>query len=135
WSVLGSRDIDGRPESGRRWLPSESRIRTTRNGQSFGKYAQSALTDEVNYKVFGQEKQKDYVMRKLTRTLTQSGLLAVLLQRQRSEVIRLAQRGAHRKHMRASVWNTLTWPYRALTARRLVAVSAEPFVGTIPRQT
>ena len=59
-------------------------------------------------------------MRKLTRTLTQSGLLAVLLQRQRSEVIRLAQRGAHRKHMRASVWNTLTWPYRALTARRLV---------------
>jgi hypothetical protein len=74
-------------------------------------------------------------MRKLTQTLTQSGLLAVLLQRQRSEVIRLAQRRAHRKHMRAALWNTLTWPYRALTARRLVAVSAEPFVGTIPRQT
>ena len=73
-------------------------------------------------------------MRKLTQTLTQSGLLAVLLQRQRSEVIRLAQR-AHRKHTRASLWNTLTWPYRALTARRLVGDSAERFVGTVPRQT
>ena len=31
---------------------------TTRNGQSFGKYAQSALTDGVNYIVFGQEKQE-----------------------------------------------------------------------------
>jgi hypothetical protein len=37
-----------------RWLPSESWIRTTRNGQSFGKYAQSALTDGVNYIVFRQ---------------------------------------------------------------------------------
>ena len=74
-------------------------------------------------------------MRKLPQTLTQSGLLAVLLQRQRSEVIRLAQRRAHRKHMRASLWNTLTWPYRALTARRLVGDSAEPFVVTVPRQT
>ncbi len=74
-------------------------------------------------------------MRKLTQTVTQSGLLAVLLQRQRSEVIRLAQRRAHRKHMRASLWSTLTWLYRALTAPRLVSDSAEPFVGTIPRQT
>jgi len=74
-------------------------------------------------------------MRKLTQTLTQSGLLAVLLQRQRSEVIRLAQRRAHRKHMRAALWNTLTWPYRALTARTLVGDSAEPFVGTVPRRT
>jgi hypothetical protein len=73
-------------------------------------------------------------MSKLTQTLTQSGLLAVLLQRQHSEVIRLAQR-AHRKHTRASLWNTLTWPYRALTARRLVGDSAERFVGTVPRQT
>ena len=72
----------------------------------------------------GQEKQKnyDYVVRKLTPTLTltQSGLLAVLLQRQRSEVIRLARRHAHRKHIRPALWNTLTWPYRVLTAPRLV---------------
>jgi hypothetical protein len=71
-------------------------------------------------------------MRKLTQTLTQSGLLAVLLQRQRDAVIELAQRRAHRKHTRASLWNTLTWPYRALTARRLVAVSAEPLCRNRP---
>jgi hypothetical protein len=74
-------------------------------------------------------------MRKLTQTLTESGLLAVLLQRQRYAVIELARRRAHRKHMRAALWNTLTWPYRALTARRLVGDSAERFVGTVPRQT
>jgi hypothetical protein len=55
-------------------------------------------------------------MRKLTPTLTQSGLLAVLLQRQRYRVIQLSQRRAHRARMRAALWNTLTWPYRALTA-------------------
>ncbi len=46
----------------------------------------------------------------MTPTLTQSGLLAVLLQRQRYKVIQLAQRGAHRKHVRAAVWSILTWP-------------------------
>ena len=71
----------------------------------------------------------------LTQTLTQSGLLAVLLQRQRDKVIQFAERRAHRKHMRAALWNTLTWPYRALTARTLVGDSTEPFVGTVPRRT
>jgi hypothetical protein len=70
-----------------------------------------------------------------TLTLTQSGLLAVLLQRQRYAVIQLARRRAHRRNMRAVLWNTPTWPYRALTARTLVGDSAEPFVGTVPRQT
>ena len=74
-------------------------------------------------------------MRKLTQTLTQSGLLAVLLQRQRQAVIELDQRRAHRKHMHAVLWNTFTWPYRVLRAPRLVDVSAEPFVRTIPRHT
>ena len=54
-----------------------------------------------------------------TLTLTQSGPLAVLLQRQRDAVIQLDRR-AHRKHMRAAFWKTLTWPFRALTARTLV---------------
>ncbi len=70
-----------------------------------------------------------------TLTLTQSGLLAVLLQYQRYKVIQLARRRAHRKQMRAALWSTLTWPYRALTAPRLVDDSAEPFVGTVPRRT
>ena len=52
-------------------------------------------------------------------TLTQSGPLAVLRQRQRDAVIQL-DRHAHRKHMRAAFWKTLTWPFRALTARTLV---------------
>ena len=51
-----------------------------------------------------------------TLTLTQSGLLAVLLQRQRYAVIELAQRRAHRKHMRAALWKTLTC--RALCRNR-----------------
>ena len=72
-------------------------------------------------------------MRKLTPTLTQSGLLAVLLQRQRDKGIQLARRRAQRKHIRAALWNTLTWPYRALTAPTLVGDFAEPFVGTVPR--
>jgi len=55
-------------------------------------------------------------MRKLTPTLTQSGLLAVLLQRQGYKISQLARRRAQRKHMRAALWSTLTWPWRALTA-------------------
>ena len=74
-------------------------------------------------------------MRKLTSSLTQSGLLAVLLQRQRYKVMQLAQRRAHHKHMRAALWNTLTWPYRALTTPTLVGDSAELLVGTVPRRT
>ena len=67
-------------------------------------------------------------MTKSTPTLTQSGLLAVLLQRQRYKVIQLARRRAQRKHVGAALWNTLT---RALTT--LVGDSAEPLVGTVPR--
>ena len=40
-------------------------------------------------------------MTKSTPTLTQSGLLAVLLQRQRCKVIELARRRAHRQQARA----------------------------------
>jgi hypothetical protein len=54
-------------------------------------------------------------MRKLTPTLTQSGLLAVLLQRQRYKIRQLASRREQRKHMGVALW-TLTWPLRALTA-------------------
>ena len=68
-----------------------------------------------------------------TLTLTQSGLLAVLLQRQRYAVIELAWRRAHRQHMRTAFWNALTWPWRALTAPRLADDSAEPVVETVPR--
>ncbi len=59
-------------------------------------------------------------MTKSTQTLTQSGLLAVLLQRQRYRVFQLARRSAHRKRVHAAFWNTLTWGQRALTAPKLV---------------
>jgi hypothetical protein len=48
-------------------------------------------------------------MTRSTPTLTQSGLLAVLLQRQHYKFIQLAQRRAHRRHMRAALWDILTW--------------------------
>jgi hypothetical protein len=74
-------------------------------------------------------------MRKLTPTLTQSGLLAVLLQRQRYKLIQVARRRAYYKRVRVAFWSTLTWPFRALTAGTLVDGSARPLVGTLPRHT
>ncbi len=73
-----------------------------------------------NCPVSGEKNRKNYVMIKSTPTLTltQSGLLAMLLQRQRYAVIQ------------AALWSNLTWPWRALTAPRLD--SAKPLVGTAP---
>jgi hypothetical protein len=59
-------------------------------------------------------------MTKSTPTLTQSGLLAVLLERQRYRVFELAQRSAHRKRVQTAFWNTLTRARRAITASTLV---------------
>src|SRR3989442_1659226 len=74
-------------------------------------------------------------MPNLTPTFTQSGLLALLLQHRLRKVIQLAGRRAHRKHMHAAFWSTLTWPWRALTAPKLLDDSAEPVVGTLRRHT
>jgi hypothetical protein len=59
-------------------------------------------------------------MTKSTQTLTQSGLLAVLVQRQRYRVFQLVRRSAHRKGVHATFWNTLTWARRTLTVPKLV---------------
>ena len=80
-------------------------------------------------------------MRKLTPTLAQSGLLAVLLQRQRYKISQLAWRRAQREHMRAALWSTLTWPWRALTApvpvrhsrRALCRIPLAPILNLLPR--
>jgi hypothetical protein len=58
-------------------------------------------------------------MTRSTPTLTQSGMLAVLLEHQRRKVIELAWRHKHRQHLCAAFWKILTWPFRALTARTL----------------
>ncbi|PYK94783.1 MAG: hypothetical protein DME40_01700, partial [Verrucomicrobia bacterium] len=78
---------------------------------------------------------ENYVMIKSTTTLTQNGLLAVLLERQRYKEFQLARRRAYRKHMRAVFWSALTWPWRALTAPKLPDDSAEPIVGAFSHRT
>ena len=67
--------------------------------------------------------ERKQVMTRSTSTLTQSGLLAVLLQHQYYKVIQLAWRRAHRKHMLAAFWSTLSWPWRALRVPMPVPVS------------
>ena len=78
---------------------------------------------------------KNYVMAKSNLTITQSGLLPILLQRQRHKVIELAQRRAHGRQVRAPFWSSLTRRSGALTARTLVDDSGKPSVGTVPRHT
>jgi hypothetical protein len=80
-------------------------------------------------------------MRKLTPTLTQSGLLAVLLQRQRYKISQLARHRAQSNQMRATLWSTLTWPWRALAApvpvrhsrRALRRIPPAPILNLLPR--
>ena len=78
---------------------------------------------------------KDYVMTKSNLTLTESGLLAVLLQRQHYKIIQLTRHRAQRSQVRAPFWSSLTRRWRAFTARTLVDDSAKPSVGTVPRHT
>src|SRR5437763_1536389 len=74
-------------------------------------------------------------MPNLTPTLTQSGLLALLLQHRLRKVIQLARRHAHRNYPRAAFWSTLTWPWRVLTAPKLLDDSAEPIGRALRRHT
>ena len=74
-------------------------------------------------------------MSKSTLTLTQSGLLAVLLEQQRRKVIESARRRAQREHRHAAFWSILKGRFRALTARTRVDESAEPAVRAVPRHT
>jgi hypothetical protein len=68
-------------------------------------------------------------------TLTQSGLLAVLLERQRYKAVQSAWRHVRCEKMRAVFWRTLTWPLHVRTAPTAARDSAKPLVGTIPRHT
>jgi hypothetical protein len=126
-----------RAESGRQRFLAPSRVGDPRSKKRliFRKIRPERTQRRGKLQSLRTKKQKDFVMRKLIPTLTQSGLLAVLLQRQRYKVIQLAQRRAHRKHTRATLWNTLTWPYRALTTPTLVSDSAKLLVATVTRHT
>ena len=70
-----------------------------------------------------------------TLTLTQSGLLAVLLQRQRYKAIQWAWRRAHPEKMRAAFLRKLKSLFHLRRIRSHVGDSAKPLIGTIPRHT
>jgi hypothetical protein len=71
-----------------------------------------------------------------TATLTQSGLLAALLQHQRRKVIELTQRRAEREQMRGLLRSSLTWllarAHSVIAARRFRRTSAQRI---LPRHT
>ena len=72
---------------------------------------------------------KDYVMTKSNLTLTQSGLLAVLLQRQHYKIIQLARRRAQRSQVRAPFWSTLTRRWRVPLGRNARRRFRQAFCG------
>ena len=61
---------------------------------------------------------KSHILPKSTLTLTQSGLLTVLLQHQRRKAMEMAQRRAHREQLRLTFWSNLTGLWHALTVRK-----------------
>jgi len=75
------------------------------------------------------------LMKKSTLTLTQSGLLAVLLEHQRRKVVELARRRVRREHLHAFFQDTLRRPFRTLTAQAAADDSEKSLVGTVRRGT
>ena len=70
-----------------------------------------------------------------TLTLTQSGLLDVLLQHQRYKVIQLAWRRARHEKMLAAFWSALKRLLHPGRVRTPVDDSGKPRIGTVPRPT
>ena len=71
------------------------------------------------------------VMTKSNLTLTQSGLLAELLQRQRRKGIELARRRTRHEQVRAVFWNC----WHALHGATVGRLFRRGFGGTVPRHT
>jgi len=70
-----------------------------------------------------------------TLTLTQSGLLAVLLERQRYKAVQLARHGARREKMRVASWRALASLQHSRRARTLASEHAKRLIGKVPRHT
>jgi hypothetical protein len=68
-------------------------------------------------------------------TLTQSGLLAVLLERQHYKAIQSAWRRVRREKVRAALWKTFTWLLHARAVRTVARDSAKPLIGTVAHHT
>jgi hypothetical protein len=70
-----------------------------------------------------------------TLTLTQSGLLAVLLERQRYKAVQLALHRARHENMPAALSKTLKRLLHRRRVRTLADDSAKPLIGTVPRHS
>jgi hypothetical protein len=70
-----------------------------------------------------------------TLTLTQSGLLAVLLEHQRYKAMQLDWRHARREKMRVAFWSALGRLFHVRAVRTPTDDSPKPLIGTIPRHT
>ena len=70
-----------------------------------------------------------------TLTLTQSGLLAVLLERQRYAAIQWAHHRARREKLRETFRRTFASLLHSRRARTLVDERAKPLIGTVPRHS
>jgi hypothetical protein len=81
-------------------------------------------------------KNRENYIAKSTATLTQSGLLAALLQHQRCKVIELTQRHAYREQAHRLLQRSLTWlsarSHRIIAGRRIRRPSGQ---GILPRHT
>ena len=75
------------------------------------------------------------VMKKSTLTLTQSGLLAALLELQRRKVVESARRRVRREHLHGFFQDTLCRRFRILTGRAPANDSEKSVVGTVRRGT
>lgn len=70
-----------------------------------------------------------------TLTLTQSGLLAVLLERQRYKAVQLALHRARHENVPAAFWRALASLLHPRRARTLADEHAKPLIRTVPRHT
>ena len=74
-------------------------------------------------------------MTKSTLTLTESGLLALLLEHQRRKITERAQLRARREHLRSLFWDILRRLFRPLTLRTIADDSSDKrSVEIFPRQ-
>ena len=102
----------------------------SKNAQNLSQEQAAFATLLANYNGY-----KCVLSPKATPTLTQSGFLAVLLQRQRYKLIRLAQRRARREKMREAFWRTFARLFHAHTLRTRADHPTKSLIGTIPRHT
>ena len=101
------------------------------------KFAQNLSQEEAAFAtlVANQDGYKRVLPSGAMPTLTQSGLLAVLLEHQRYKAIQSAWRHAWHEKMHAAFRRTLTCLLHARRARTLDGDSTKRLIGTVPRHT